>query len=99
MTPATTRHSAPLILIVEDDHPYAARLAKNLHLDGFETEITHSAEEALTQLGEHSFDLVLADIAMPRLSGLDLLDKIVAGDAKSEASPPPVPEPTPTPIT
>jgi diguanylate cyclase (GGDEF)-like protein len=41
---------------------------------GFTVSMATSSEEALDQIGQHPIDLVLCDIAMPGMNGLDLLD-------------------------
>ena len=43
---------------------------------GFDLEISHSGEEALDVLHRHDFDVVVTDVEMPGISGLDLLDMV-----------------------
>ena len=47
-----------------------------LKREGFEPTAVGSAEAALAELEQRAFDVVLSDIRMPRLSGLELVDKI-----------------------
>ncbi|MBN2328316.1 MAG: sigma-54-dependent Fis family transcriptional regulator [Candidatus Omnitrophica bacterium] len=71
------------ILLVEDDKRYAARMAKNLQLEGYEVLTTFSGEEALDVFREEVVDLVLSDIKMPGISGIELiqrLNKMQTGD-------------------
>ncbi|MFB3786672.1 MAG: sigma-54-dependent transcriptional regulator [bacterium] len=64
------------ILLVEDDRRYASRIAKNLSLDGYEVLTAYSGEEALDLFEKEAVDLVLSDIKMPGMNGIDLLKKI-----------------------
>jgi two-component system response regulator AtoC len=63
----------PTILIVEDE----ARMRRLLELDlgeaGFQTFSAHDAETALTILAKEHIDLVLTDLKLPGMSGLELL--------------------------
>lgn len=64
------------ILIVEDDQRYASRMAKNLQLEGYEILVAYSGEDALEVFRNESVDLILSDIKMPGISGIDLLERI-----------------------
>ncbi len=61
------------ILLVEDDLRFAHRLKKNLALEGYDVSIAESGQEALEFVTKNSVDLVLSDIKMPGMNGLDLL--------------------------
>ncbi len=61
------------ILLVEDELNMARTLAKNLERAGYEVEHAPHGEAALARLGSVSFDLVLTDLKMPVLDGMDLL--------------------------
>ena len=67
------------ILLVEDDARYAQRLARNLQLDGFVVEIANSAEEALRRMPDVRPELVLTDLRMPGMSGIELIEAIKSG--------------------
>ena len=64
------------ILVVDDDRPIAATLQRHLITSGFQSWSAGSAEEALSLLNEVDPDLVITDIRMPGMDGLDLLDRI-----------------------
>jgi len=68
------------ILLVEDDEQYASMVTQQLELADFAVTHAPSAEEALRRLGEEEFDLILSDILMPGMSGLDMLDEFVRLD-------------------
>ncbi|MFH0795207.1 MAG: sigma-54 dependent transcriptional regulator, partial [bacterium] len=69
----------PKVLIVEDDVPFAERLQKNLALEGFDAEVAESGAEALRRLASAYFDLVVTDLKMPDVSGIDLLKRVKQG--------------------
>ncbi|RJP22656.1 MAG: sigma-54-dependent Fis family transcriptional regulator [Candidatus Omnitrophota bacterium] len=64
------------ILLVEDDLRFASRLKKNLSLEGYEVHIAASGEDALDKLDQLSPHLILSDIKMPGMNGLDLLGRL-----------------------
>ena len=64
------------ILVVDDDDVIRETLCELLSQHhGCQSALT--AEEALAKLESQAFDVVLTDISMPGLSGLDLLNKVV----------------------
>ncbi len=66
------------VLIVEDDAHMRASLDQWLSLSGFKTQTAGSAAEALNILATHYTDVVLTDIKMPKVSGLDLMKRLKA---------------------
>jgi two-component system, NtrC family, response regulator HydG len=60
------------VLVVDDEAPLLMTLVANLELEGFEVYEAKNAEEALVRLEERPFDLVLSDIRMPGMSGVEL---------------------------
>ena len=69
-------HSPPNILLVDDEDAIRLSLRKALAYEDMAIHEARSAEEALQLLSQTSFDLVLTDIRMAMLSGLDLLGAI-----------------------
>ena len=70
------------VLIVDDDKSMCELLADGLVQHGYEARWNASAQEALTQLTEQHFDVVLTDINMRDMSGLELCQK--ATEARPE---------------
>ena len=68
----------PRVLVVDDDKAVRAALGVNLRKAGYEVTLCRSAQEALAALEERPFDLVLTDVAMPGMSGLELLAQLRA---------------------
>lgn len=64
------------ILIVEDDKTLRAVLAELMSEQGYEVEAVGSGEEALTKAMEVAFDLVVTDIRMEGMSGLEALEQM-----------------------
>src|SRR6266542_2907268 len=73
---ATTRGAA--ILVVDDNELNRDALSCLLRFHQYEVEGVADGHEALSLLESRSFDLVLLDVEMPGLSGLDLLAQIRA---------------------
>jgi len=64
------------ILVVDDDDIIRDTLCELLSQD-HACQTAATAEEALTRLESQLFDVVLTDVSMPGLSGLDLLNRVV----------------------
>jgi len=61
------------VLVVDDHAPARASICDILQRCGHETSSCSSAAEALAQLEDDSFDLVLTDLQMPGMNGLDFI--------------------------
>ena len=64
------------ILIIDDDKDIAELESYILKSEGFETVIKNNGEEALEEIEKNYYDLILMDIMMPGLSGIELCAKI-----------------------
>jgi DNA-binding NtrC family response regulator len=64
------------ILIVDDDSLVCESLKEMLTFDGYSVDTALSAPVALTKVKEDGFNLILSDIQMPGMNGLDLLKEI-----------------------
>jgi len=69
----------PHILIVEDEPTTAWALAEGLSDDGFTIDTFRTAEEAWRWLQGSRSDLVISDLRLPGMSGLDLARKLSRG--------------------
>jgi two-component system NtrC family response regulator len=69
------------ILIVDDEINYTRIIAAVLEDEGFETLTANSGPDALATLSESDVDLVLTDMKMPAMDGIDLLERIKKEDA------------------
>ena len=66
----------PKILVVDDDRATRHILQKVLTEGGYQTTVAKDGIEALEALGKRRFDLLLLDVWMPRMNGLELLAKL-----------------------
>lgn len=63
----------PHVLIVDDDRQLAETLADYLRGDGFEAEVAADAEAGLQQAPSGDYDIVVLDIMLPGMAGIDAL--------------------------
>src|SRR4051812_23747547 len=73
MIPATATAS---ILLVEDDSVFSDRLRRNLELAHYKVATAGNGVEAMQKLRGDSFDLVVTDVRMPEMGGIELIRKI-----------------------
>jgi DNA-binding NtrC family response regulator len=68
------------ILIVEDDNTIRVTVGNFLARQGFDVEVAEDGAQALAFLKERSFSLVLLDLRLPDMNGLDILARIKESD-------------------
>jgi EAL domain-containing protein (putative c-di-GMP-specific phosphodiesterase class I) len=61
------------ILLVDDERQIARAYARSLGSAGFEVECAFDGREAADAARQHRFDVIVSDITMPEMNGLDLL--------------------------
>ncbi len=76
--------SAPRILIVDDEERFRVTLRKLLVLKGLEVDTAGSGREALEMLKTGSYDVVLLDVKMPEMNGIEALAEIKKIDPNIE---------------
>lgn len=69
------------ILIVEDEKEIAELIAYSLRKENFEVDIALDGEEALKKLRQGSFELVILDLMLPKIQGLEIC-KIIRNNPK-----------------
>jgi DNA-binding response OmpR family regulator len=79
MATPTTRETAAGLLIVEDDPRIAAVLAKGLGKQGFESESVSTGSEAIARIRAGGIGLLLLDLGLPDIDGLDVLRRLRDG--------------------
>lgn len=65
------------ILVVDDDEQYPIMLAKILRHSHHDVVIAHDGAEALKNCQSQKFDLIITDILMPNVDGIDLIIELV----------------------
>ncbi len=68
--------SNPLALIIEDDYDSAVIFDNALRAAGFDTEIIYSGDKALERLAATSPELVVLDLLLPGVPGMNILEHI-----------------------
>lgn len=69
---------SPRILLVDDEHAIQTLLSYPLQKDGYEVVCASDGREALTRFGEGTYDLVVLDVMMPRMDGLEVCRRLRA---------------------
>jgi diguanylate cyclase (GGDEF)-like protein len=67
-----------LVLVVDDDEDIARFIEMNLSFEGFEVMVAHDGYDACVQVSRQRPDLVLLDVMMPRMDGVELCRRIRA---------------------
>jgi DNA-binding response OmpR family regulator len=68
----------PRILLVDDEQPIQALLSFPLQRDGYEVVQASDGREALARFAEQRFDLVVLDVMLPRMDGLEVCRRLRA---------------------
>src|SRR5881227_764936 len=64
------------ILLVDDEHSVQTLLSYPLRRDGYEVVPAHDGREALDRFAEQRFDLVVLDVMLPRLDGIEVCRRL-----------------------
>lgn len=70
------RPEIPRILIVDDEEPFRTSLKERLKLRGLETTAVGTGREALKEIKKNLYDVILLDIKMPEMNGIEALAEI-----------------------
>ena len=62
----------PTILVVEDEPDMQRGLKDNLEFENYAVEMAADGESALKKISEHTYDLIILDVMLPKISGLDV---------------------------
>ncbi|KAA3632968.1 MAG: sigma-54-dependent Fis family transcriptional regulator [Calditrichaeota bacterium] len=66
----------PNILVVDDKDSMRNMLTETLHEEGYRVDSASNGKKAIDLVNNKSYDLVLTDLKMPDISGLDVLSKV-----------------------
>jgi len=68
----------PRILLVDDEQPIQTLLSFPLQRDGYEVVAVSDGQEALARFAEQQFDLVVLDLMLPKVDGLEVCKRLRA---------------------
>jgi CheY-like chemotaxis protein len=74
----------PIVLVVDDERIIADTIARVLHLSGFQAEPVYSGRSALEKIAETCPDVVITDVVMPEMNGIETAKRLVAGCPKAK---------------
>ncbi|WP_029011419.1 response regulator transcription factor [Niveispirillum irakense] len=66
------------VLLVDDDRELTAMLAEYLAREGFQAQAVHDGQQGETEALSGQYDIIVLDVMMPRLSGIEVLRRIRA---------------------
>jgi two-component system, OmpR family, response regulator RegX3 len=66
----------PIVLIVEDEESFIDALTVGLSREGFQVRVARDGRDALVQFAKHRPDLVLLDVMLPGMSGVEVCKSI-----------------------
>ena len=73
---------SPIRVLLVDDEPALTNLVKMaLHYEGWVVDVAHNGQEAVTKFNETGPDVLVLDIMLPDVDGLDILQRIRESDA------------------
>lgn len=78
--------TAKRIIIVDDDPDVLMLIGVMLKNEGYVVDTAHDGEEALQKIAVHAPDVILLDIMMPRMNGVEVAKKLKA-DAATDTIP------------
>ncbi|NCC05756.1 MAG: response regulator [Proteobacteria bacterium] len=69
-------HAGPSVLVVDDEQDFVETLVKRMERRGFKVAGVGSGQEALLLLGKEHYDVVILDVMMPGIDGIETLREI-----------------------
>ena len=73
-------HRAVRVLVVEDDEDIAQVLQRSLRMEGYEVRLAFDGEAGLSEAKDFLPDLVVLDLGLPRLDGLEVARRLREGE-------------------
>jgi two-component system response regulator MprA len=73
---SATAHAMPRILVIDDEPDITSFLRRGLTIKGYEVEVAHSGRIALDAAREREPDLVILDIMLPDLDGVEVCRRL-----------------------
>ncbi|VAW19253.1 hypothetical protein MNBD_BACTEROID05-103 [hydrothermal vent metagenome] len=76
MATESNKEQKPRILVVDDEEDIRALLVRKFKFLGYEVVEAENGKVALEKMNECRFEVVISDISMPEMTGIELLEKI-----------------------
>src|SRR3954464_11953507 len=67
---------SPRVLVVEDDAEIAGALRRSLRIEGYDVRVAGDGDEALSESGLFEPDLVVLDLGLPRVDGIEVAQRL-----------------------
>ncbi|OGX31681.1 MAG: hypothetical protein A3G37_03715 [Omnitrophica WOR_2 bacterium RIFCSPLOWO2_12_FULL_46_30] len=67
---------AKKILVIDDEELITKSLLKLLDKEGYSTTVVRSGKEAIDKVKESNYDLIICDVRMPEMDGIDTIKEI-----------------------
>lgn len=83
--PSTSPRAARRVMVVDDERDISMIFKSGLERNGFIVDVFNDPLDALSNFKEGFYDLMLLDIRMPRMSGLELYSEIKKKDGMAKA--------------
>ncbi len=64
------------VLLIDDEAAFAENIAETLRLKGYEASVADNGKQGLRAIEENPYDVVILDLRMPGISGLEVLKEI-----------------------
>jgi DNA-binding NtrC family response regulator len=74
----------PRVLVVDDDTELRETITEVMQKEGMHTVSSPNAEEGLKQLQQNNFDIVLLDVIMPKMNGIDAIPLFIKAQPKAK---------------
>lgn len=68
------------VLVVEDEHRIARSIKQGLSQEGYAVDVAFDGEEGLNTALADTYDIIVLDVMMPKLSGIEVVAKLRAAD-------------------
>ena len=72
------------LLVVEDEKKLCDMIAKSLHQSGYEVDVCNDGEEALDMIYAEMYDLIVLDLNLPGVDGMEILRELRKEDEETK---------------
>jgi len=72
------------ILVLDDEEIVGKRLKTALEKSGYEVEVFQNSREAVARITEKDFDIVVTDIRMEEIDGMEVLEHVLAQSERTK---------------